>query len=111
MSPPLPTPDPAEGEAAAAAANEARASVSAQLTAGTLDLTGLFGQVDEEKGEGDPHYIIGHMHARHALIALPHIGEVKADKILDDLGIKHDEHLAEIGADQRVALEQAVIDA
>jgi len=106
---PLPAPDPAEGEAAEKAAAAARATASANLTAGTLDLAGLFAAVDQEKTAGK--YVLGHMHAKHALVALPKIGDVKADEILDGLGIKHEEHLDVLGAEQRRALEQAVIDA
>ena len=106
---PLPAPDPSEGEAAEAAAAAARKTASDNLTAGTLDLAGLFAAVDNEKTAG--HYVLGHMHAKHALVALPKIGEVKADTILDGLGIKHDEHLDVLGAEQRRALEQAAVDA
>lgn len=101
---PLPPPDPAAVNAAAQAAAQAREAVEEQLTAGTLDLAGLFAQVDAETD----HHVIGHMHVRAALLALPKIGDVKANAILDWLGIKHDEHIDVLGATQRQDLANAV---
>ena len=106
MSSNLPTPDPAVGHAASLAAEEARDGVEANLKSGTVDLSGVFQQVD---AEGTKH-VVGHMHARAALLALPHIGETKANEILDGLGIKHDEHLDALGSSQRAAIIQAVAD-
>lgn len=103
----LPPPDPAEGNAASVAASEARDAAEQQLKSGTLDLPGLFAAADAETG----HHTIGHMHVKAALLALPHIGEVRSARILDDLGIKHDEHLDVLGAEQRQALQAAVTDA
>lgn len=102
----LPPPDPAQGAAAEAQATEARRTALQVLTAGSLTLTELFAQVDAE----DPHHQLGHIHARAMLLALPHIGEVKADEILDGLGIPHSEHIDVLGVLQRAALVQAVID-
>lgn len=102
----LPTPDPAQGAAAEAQAAEARRTALDAVTAGSLTLDELFAQVDAE----DPHHQLGHIHARALLLALPHIGEVKADEILDGLGIKHDEHIDVLGGQQRAAIGQAVTD-
>lgn len=100
---PLPAPDQPAATAAAAAANAARDSVVAQLSAGTMTLDSLFSLVD---GETKP--VLGHMHLRAALIALPKIGEVKADKIIADLGLKSDEHLDVLGSQQRKAIAEAL---
>lgn len=102
----LPPPDPAAGEQAAAAAEDARDQVELQLSQGQLDLAGVFSQLDAETGTG--HHQIGHMHARALLLALPKIGEKRANEILDGLGIAHDEHIDVLGANQRQALIDAV---
>lgn len=102
----LPAPDQPAATAAAQAANEARDAYRAELAAGTKTLTDLFGDVDAEKSAGG-HRVLGHMHIRGALEALPKIGEVKSAEILDRLGIAHDEHLDVLGAVQRQALLEA----
>jgi ribosomal protein S13 len=48
------------------------------------------------------------MHLRGALIALPKIGEVKADSILDELGWSADRHIDTLGVNQREQLIEAV---
>lgn len=101
---PLPPPDPAAGNAASVAADAARDVAEAALKDGSLNLDGLFAQVDAETGK----HVIGHMHVKAALVALPHIGEVKAAKILTETGINGGEHLVQLGAQQRVALTEAI---
>jgi S13-like H2TH domain len=103
----LPAPDPAVGSAAAKKANDDRAAVTVQLREGTMTLAELFETVEAEESD---HYIVGHMHLRHALLALPHIGETRADEIIADLGLEGDRHLAAVGVQQQAALIQAVID-
>jgi S13-like protein len=100
----LPPPDPAEGNAASVAASEARDAAEQQLKSGALDLPGLFAAADAETG----HHTIGHMHVKAALVALPHIGEVKAARILAELAIAGDEHIDVLGGKQRQALQAAV---
>lgn len=104
----LPPPDPAKGSAAAQDANVRRDEVRDMLTDGALTLAEVFTEVESESKDG--HFVIGHMHVRGALIALPRIGEKKADEILAGLGIEPDRHLASIGSDQRKALLQEVAD-
>lgn len=101
-------PDPAAGSAAAEEANVRRDEIRQLLSDGALTLAEVFTEVEAESGAG--HFVIGHMHVRGALIALPKIGEVKADQILDGLGLAHDTHLAQIGSQQRAALLQEVVD-
>lgn len=93
----LPPPDPAEGAAAEAQAAEARASALAELTAGSLTLAELFAQVDAE----EPKHQLGHIHVHAALLALPHIGEVRAGQLLDDIGVPYSRHLAALGDAQQ----------
>ena len=104
MSSTLPPPDPSEGNAAEIEAAEARRTALAGITDGSLTLDDLFGKVDTE----GPRHQLGHIHAKALLVALPKIGDVKADKILDDLGIKHDEHIDVIGVDERAKIVAAV---
>lgn len=92
----LPPPDPAEGAAAEAQAAEARASALAELTAGSLTLAELLVQVEGE----EPKHQLGHIHVRAALLALPHIGTVKADELLAGLSLEPDRHLASLGSEQ-----------
>lgn len=104
---PLPAPDPAEGEAAEAAANKERDEAVEALSGGSYTLAELFENVDKE-GE---HHVLGHMHVRAALLALPGIGDVKADAILSDLGIEGSEHLDVLGSDERAAIIEAATSA
>lgn len=100
----LPPPDPAEGEAALIQADEARTAASNELSEGSLTLEELFAQVDEE----GPRKQLGHMHLRHALVALPHIGETRADEILETVGLEGDRHLDTVGShEQESLLEEA----
>jgi len=96
----LPPPDPAEGAAAEAQAAEARANALAELSAGSLTLAELLVQVEGE----EPHHQLGHIHVRAALLALPHIGEVRADEVLASLGLEPGRHLASLGREQQVLL-------
>jgi hypothetical protein len=96
----LPTPDPAEGAAAEAHAAQARRSALAAVSAGSVTLAELFDQVEAE----EPKHQLGHIHLRAALLALPHIGEIRADRILDEAGLASDTHLAELGIHQRAGL-------
>jgi hypothetical protein len=100
----LPPPDPAVGEAANVAAGAARDAAEASLKDGSLDLAGLFSQERAEEGTQ-----LGHMNIKRALIALPHIGEVKADEILANLGIEGSRNLDTLGNHQREELEQAIL--
>lgn len=83
------------------AADKARGLVLAEVSAGSLSLDEVFAAVDAEEPAS---HTIGHIHVRALLIALPRIGEVKADAILDGLGVAHDHHLASLGSSQRAAI-------
>ena len=99
----LPPPDPAAGEAAEQKADQARAAATEQLKAGTMTLEELFQASDAETEQRE----IGHMHVKHALEALPKIGETKADEILRNLNIPGDRHLDTLGSHERTQLIQS----
>lgn len=98
--------DQAQGTESASEAAQARRDIEGQLTDGSLTLTDLFQMSDAETG--DSHRTVGHMHLRAALLALPGIGEVKADAILAEVGIKGDRHIDSLGSKQREKLAAAV---
>lgn len=100
----LPEPDPAQGAAAEAQATEARRTALRAVTFGSVTLAELFAQIDTE----EPKHQLGHIHLRSALLALPHIGEVKADEIIAALNLTRDRHLDTIGSEQRAKLEVLV---
>jgi hypothetical protein len=102
----LPKPDPQAGAAAEQQAAEARRTALRSLSDGSLTLDELFTRVQDE----EPKHQLGHIHARAALLALPRIGQKKASAILDDLGIPHDRKIDKLGARQRKAIIQSVVD-
>ena len=100
----LPAPDPAAGSAANKAASVARHAVGLGLADGTLTLDDVWAQVD---AEGD-HKPVGHIHLRALLLDLSHIGEVKADEVLAQLGLEGTRHIVTLGTIEREALAAAV---
>jgi hypothetical protein len=105
--PNAPEPDPALGEAAAEEAAAARRDIESQLADGSLTITDVFEMSDQEAGQSS-HRIVGHMHLRAALLALPHIGEVKADEILEEVGLEGDRHIDTIGDNEQQTIAEAV---
>jgi hypothetical protein len=98
--------DQAEGTTAASDQAQARRELLAQASDGSLTLDDLFQAADQEDS-GD-HRIAGHIHLRAALLALPGIGDAKADAILEEVGVDGEKHLAAVGARQRKQLADAV---
>jgi hypothetical protein len=98
--------DQAEGTTASSETAAARRETLGQVTDGSLGLADLFQMAEGESG--DSGRIIGHMHIRAALLALPGIGDKKADAILADVGVEGDRHIATLGSNQRDALVAAV---
>jgi hypothetical protein len=98
--------DQAEGSTAASETATARRETLGQVSDGSLGLEDLFQMADSE--EGDSGRVIGHMHIRAALLALPGIGDKKADAILDDVDVEGDRHIATLGSNQRDQLVAAV---
>lgn len=105
----LPPPNQREGATAHSEAEAGRREMKKALSTGGMTLQGLFDASDSEE-KGQPK-IAGHMHLRAALLALPKIGDKKANKILDGLGLAHDTHVAKVGKRQRKAVIQGVFDA
>lgn len=99
--------DPNVGAAAESAAEQARRDARQALTDGGLNLHGLFEMADQEKDE-EGSRVIGHMHLRGALLALPWIGETKADAVLEECGLEADRHVASLGSHQRDQIILAV---
>lgn len=97
---PLPPPDPAVGNEANQQASQARRSALQELTDGSITLEELFTAVDQE----EPHHQLGHMHLRAALLALPHVGEKRADAILEAVEVEGDRHIDTIGTRQQAAI-------
>lgn len=105
--PDLPEPDQAAASLAAQEAAAARQDIESQLSDGSLSITDVFQMSDQEIGETS-HRIVGHMHIRAALLALPHIGDVRADEILEEVGIEGDRHIDTIGDDEQDEIAEAV---
>lgn len=105
----LPPPNQQEGTTAHAMAEQGRADLRAALSSGDMTLDGLFAAVDAEDGPGGR--IAGHMHIHSALLALPKIGEKRADAILTKMGWSHDRHVDTLGVRQREKLVEAVSEA
>jgi hypothetical protein len=104
--PNAPTPDPEVGQQAAQEAAAARQDIESQVSDGSLTLTDVFQMSEQE--EGDSHRIAGHIHLRAVLLALPHIGEVKADEILSEVGLEGDRHIDTLGSHEVEKLEEAI---
>jgi hypothetical protein len=98
--------DQAEGTTASSETATARREALGQVSDGSLALNDLFQMADSESG--DSGRVIGHMHIRAALLALPGIGEKKADAILTEVDVEGDRHIATLGSNQRDQLVQAV---
>lgn len=99
--------DQGEGSAAAATAAQARRDALAAVSSGDVDLQGIFAQADNEVGQTSGR-VFGHLHLRAVLLALPHVGEKRADEIMAGLGVTGDTHVAHLGSSQRQYLQEAV---
>lgn len=122
MSSNLPEPDPAVGSAFAEEAAQARRDIEQSLSDGNSTLDSVFSMVDNERDEGSPHRIAGHMNVKAALIALPNIGEKRAYEILNAVfgeeltqqadgemtAVWHSMNLDEVGNHQRQRLAEEV---
>jgi hypothetical protein len=99
--------DPREGEMANEEVSAARRDIEGQLADGSLGLADLF-EMNESEPRGESHRIVGHMHLRAALLSLDGIGEVKADEILDEVGLEGDQHIDTLDSDDQARLVEAV---
>lgn len=105
--PNAPTPDPAEGSTANEEVSAARRDVETQLGDGSLSIDDLR-QMSEAEATTGSHRVVGHMHIRAALLALPHIGETRADEILDEVGVDGSRHIDDLGTHQVAEIAAAV---
>ena len=99
--------DQQEGATAHAEAEAARRDIKAALASGELTLAGVFEAADAEPN-GESHRVVGHMHIRSALLALPNVGTVRADHLLEEAGLAGDRHIASLGSQQREKLLELV---
>jgi hypothetical protein len=85
--------------AKAAEARKRRAEVKAQLKNGALGLSEIL-----QRGEGDD--IIGKMKVSAMLEALPGVGKVRAQKVMEELNISPSRRLRGLGDKQKLALKE-----
>lgn len=83
----------------AAVARRRRAEVKAKLKTGSMGLTDLL--VDSDNDE-----ILGKMKVSAMLEALPGVGKVRAQKVMEELGISTTRRLRGLGDKQRTALKE-----
>ena len=102
---PLPTLTDGDRDAArqkAILARQARSAVRASLKAGTLTLTQVLNRSDT---------VVGRMPVRQLLTALPGIGQVRAARSMNALGIPERRRVQGLGPAQRAKLLQEFADA
>lgn len=83
----------------AAAARRARAALKVRLKTSSTTLADVL-------ADGETDEVIGKMKVLAVLEAMPGIGKVKAQKIMDDLEISPSRRVRGLGAKQRGALER-----
>lgn len=103
----LPEPDPAAASLANEEVSAARRDIETQLADGSLTTDDVF-QMSESEATSGAHRVVGHMHVRAMLLALPGIGETRADEILDEVGIEGDRHVDTLGVDEQEEIAAAV---
>jgi hypothetical protein len=85
--------------AKAAEARKRRAEVKAQLKNGAMGLSEIL-----ERAEGDE--IVGKMKVSAMLEALPGVGKVRAQKVMEELNISTSRRLRGLGDKQKLALKE-----
>lgn len=81
----------------AAEARRARAELKELLRTGSVDINELFRRADEDD-------VIAGTKVSAALAAMPGLGKVKANRLMEELGIADNRRLRGLGARQREAL-------
>ena len=94
--PPISAEDRAKALAKAAEARRQRAELKEKLKMGSLTLSELFDQSDDET--------IKKMKVLAVLESLPGLGKVKARRLMDEIGISDTRRVQGLGANQRKAL-------
>ncbi|HEV2360272.1 MAG TPA: integration host factor, actinobacterial type [Acidimicrobiales bacterium] len=85
----------------AARARKARAELKDHLKSGRMSLSELLGKADKDE-------IVGKMKVVSVLESLPGTGKVKAQRLMEQIGISDSRRLQGLGAKQREALLEAV---
>lgn len=80
-------------------ARRRRAEVKAKLKAGSMGLTDVLRDADNDE-------ILGKMKVSAMLEALPGVGKVRAQKVMEELGISTTRRLRGLGDKQRTALKE-----
>lgn len=88
-----------EALAKAAEARRRRAEIKAQLKSGSLTLTEILRKSDDDG-------ILGKMKVSAMLEALPGVGKVRAQKVMEELNISPSRRLRGLGDKQRQALKE-----
>lgn len=99
---PLPSLSPEQRKQAlekAAEARRRRAEVKAKLKSGSLKLPEILKQSDADE-------ILGKMKVAAMLEALPGVGKVRAQKVMEELNISPSRRLRGLGDKQRAALQE-----
>ena len=96
--PPLPPDQRAAALEKAAQARKERAEIKTNLKRGTVTLTDVLNQ-----GQTDD--TVGKMKVSALLESLPGVGKVRAQQIMERLGIAESRRIRGLGAKQRAALE------
>ncbi len=81
----------------AAEARRVRAEIKQLLKTGSLTLPDVFERAEEDD-------LIGGIKVSALVVSMPHMGKVKAKRLLEDLGIADNRRLRGLGARQKAAL-------
>ncbi len=84
----------------AAAARRTRAALKEELRQGAIGIDEVLRRADEDEA-------IGRAKVSDVLEALPNVGKVRAQRLMDDLGISPSRRLRGLGANQRARLSEA----
>jgi signal recognition particle GTPase len=94
--PPISPEDRNAALAKAAAARRQRAEIKEKLKMGSLTLSELFEQLEDE--------VIRKMKVLAVLESLPGLGKIKARRVMEEIGIAENRKVGGLGANQRKAL-------
>lgn len=81
----------------AAEARRVRAEIKQLLKTGSLTLPDVFARADEDD-------LVGGIKVSALVVSMPHMGKVKAKRLLEDLGIAENRRLRGLGSRQKEAL-------
>jgi hypothetical protein len=87
----------AEALRRAGEARRVRAEIKQLLKTGSLTLADVFDRADEDE-------LVAGIKVAALVVSMPHMGKVKAKRLLDDLGIADNRRLRGLGERQRQAL-------